>query len=72
MDNTHLERVYETAQLALSGILSGPNFNLLLVNAMQASQRLTLGSIVVDEAWDMAEVLVDKYESKISTTSEGP
>lgn len=38
----------------------------MLVNAMQANARMTLGQIVVDEAWDMAEALVSKYEAKLS------
>lgn len=64
--NLHLYRIYETAQKTLAGLLSGPNLNLLVVNAMQGPERMTLGQILVAEAWDMAECLVEKYEAKLS------
>lgn len=63
---SHNDLVFETAQTTLAGILAGPNFTIMLVNAMQANARTTLGQIVVDEAWDMAEALVGKYETKLA------
>jgi hypothetical protein len=62
-----LALTFQTAQMALQGLLSGPNFNVLLVNAMASGARVTLGHIVCDEAWDMAEALVDKYQEKLAT-----
>lgn len=66
---SHVKEVYLVSQKTLQGILSGPLLQTLLVNAMQSSQRVTLGQIVVDEAWDMAEALVNKFETKLSQVS---
>lgn len=55
------ELIFETAQIALSGILSGPLFTTSLVNVMSKGERITVGAIITAEAWDMAENLVNKY-----------
>jgi hypothetical protein len=64
-DRAHL--VFQTAQRVLPAIVSSSMLTTALISSMTSGQRVTLGQIVVNEAWDMSEALVAKYEEKLAT-----
>lgn len=59
---SHNELTFEAAKSILSGMSAGSYFSVALVSAMQRGERVTLGQILVNEAWDMASCLVERYE----------